>query len=111
MPDDTPQEREPIRKARQLTRKELALLNEAREFVRTKGRELQAMLPASVKLRGRLARTRAFKLVDGHDAAQETPIWDMHATLDICFERSVKEMVHVLRDAVERPGAHDWRAE
>lgn len=109
--DDTPEERELIRQARTLTPEERALLREARRFLRAKVRELEAMLPASVELRGRLAQTRAFKLVDGDDVAERTPIWDIHATLEICFERDVEEMVPNLLDAAQRPGARGWRQE
>lgn len=101
--DDTPKERELIRQARTLTAEERGLLREARRFLRAKVRELEAMLPASVELRGRLAQTRAFKLVDGKDVAERTPIWDLWATLDICFERYLREGVEILAGCIEDP--------
>lgn len=107
--DDTPEERELIRQARTLTAEERGLLREARRFLRAKVRELEAMLPASVEVRGRLAETRAFKLVDGKDVAERTPIWDLWATLDICFERYLREGVEILAGCIEDPEARHRR--
>lgn len=84
------------------TQYETALLDEARQFLLARARELQAMLAPSRELRQRLAATEAFKRVDGLDAAGADLLWDAWATLDACFERGIDEIAYALRSTVRR---------
>lgn len=92
---------------RRYTATEKRLLREAQDFLRRKIHELEAMLPASVALRERMADTTAWKRVNGRDVAELDPLWDLWATLDICFERYLREGVEILAACVENPGAQN----
>lgn len=83
---------------------ERALVHEAQDFLRGKIRELEAIVIASADVRARLEATAAHEAVDGLDEAEEDPIWDLAATLDICVERYIVEGLELLGGCVEEPG-------
>jgi hypothetical protein len=80
---------------------ERALLREAHRFLRGRLREIEAMPPPSRRLRRRLARTAAFRRVDGLDTASDDELWDTWATLHTCFERGLEDVAAFLRDALQ----------
>lgn len=91
-PAKTPHER---RQARQ----EAVLLGETAQFMRIAAHMLQAILIPASMVRRRLARTGAFKRVDGLDSAQDEPVWDAAGTLETNLERDIHEMAGYLRAA------------
>jgi hypothetical protein len=92
------------------TAAEAALLREARDFLRGKIRELEALLPESAALRQRIERTRAYRRAHASgDLAQHDPLWDMFGTLETLFERHLLEHCETIAAAIVRPGVRHRR--
>lgn len=91
----TPQER-------RADRREATLLIEVAQFMRVTAYLLQGVLTPAYALWRRLARTDAYKRVDGVDIAQDEPVWDAAATLEANLGRDLAEMMDYLRHAARR---------
>ncbi len=92
------------------TATEKRLLREARDFLRGKIHELEALLPASLALRQRIMLTKAWRRATARgDLAERDPLWDMCGTLEILFERYVREGCEIIAGAIENPGARHPR--
>ncbi len=83
---------------------EVVLLHETQRFMRVTARSLQRLPTSSRMLRRRLARTQAYRRVDGLDEAQSEPIWDLAATLEVLLEDDLVRMIEYLRSGARQAG-------
>ncbi len=85
--------------------READLLAEAGIFMRIASGVLRSLIQPARSLRHGLAQTGAYKRVDGDDAAQDEPVWDLAGTLEVMLEEDLERMADYLRRGARRAAA------